>query len=133
QALETVRGNLTTLADAPRELAALLDRAAPLEDAARAALLAPGAVELCAAAAEALRRLAEWSAEAFKSTLQSAGEAHGRRGRELYQPVRAALTGRTHGPELPLIAAFLGRDECTWRLRAAPRRAESGHGSGEAP
>ena len=45
------------------------------------------------------------------------------KGRELFQPVRCALTGRTHGPELPAIAAWLGRDRCVARLRGAAAHA----------
>jgi glutamyl/glutaminyl-tRNA synthetase len=43
----------------------------------------------------------------------------GVKGRELYQPVRAALTGRTHGPELPLVAELLGRERSLARLERA--------------
>jgi nondiscriminating glutamyl-tRNA synthetase len=43
------------------------------------------------------------------------------KGRDLFQPVRAALTGRTHGPELPLVAELLGRDRCVERLTRAGR------------
>ena len=46
------------------------------------------------------------------------GKAAGLKGRELFQPVRAALTGRTHGPELPRVAELLGRERCVARLRA---------------
>ena len=63
--------------------------------------------------------LAEWSADGVKSALKTTGTQLGVKGRELFQPVRAALTGRNHGPELPLLAEALGRDRCIARLRAA--------------
>jgi glutamyl/glutaminyl-tRNA synthetase len=44
------------------------------------------------------------------------------KGRELFQPLRAALTGRTHGPELPLVAELLGRERCVARLERAAGR-----------
>ena len=73
---------------------------------------------MCAALAAELEPLASWSGEAVKSALQSLGKRLGLKGRELFQPVRAALTGRTHGPELPLVAELLGRERCLARLKA---------------
>uniref|UniRef100_A0A832I7M2 Glutamate--tRNA ligase n=1 Tax=Eiseniibacteriota bacterium TaxID=2212470 RepID=A0A832I7M2_UNCEI len=117
--LECVRGNLTTLADLPGETAAFLPGEPPLEDDARAALEAPGARALCAALAVALGQLETFDAKGFKSAVLSVGEALGRKGKALFQPVRAALTGRTHGPELPLVAELIGRDVCIGRLARA--------------
>jgi len=116
--LEVVRTGLSTLEDAPRELAAILEPPR-LDDEARAVFSVSEAREVCAVLAEDLGGLAEWSAEAFKSAVQSAGKQVGVKGKGLFQPVRAALTGRTHGPELPLLAAAIGREACVQRLRAA--------------
>ena len=55
----------------------------------------------------------------FKSAVQRVGKELGRKGRDLFQPVRVALTGRTHGPELPLVAELLGHQRCVVRLSAA--------------
>ncbi len=58
-----------------------------------------------------------------KRALKAVGEELGARGKDLYMPVRAALTGRIHGPSLALVAALLGRDRVLARLsRAAARR-----------
>ena len=114
---EVVRGNVATLADLPGELASLLD-ATPEADA-MGVLASDRGRAVCAALAEAIEALAEWNAEAFKSALQSTGRRLGVQGRELYQPVRVALTGRLHGPELPMIAAVLDRAQCAARLRVA--------------
>jgi nondiscriminating glutamyl-tRNA synthetase len=120
--LEGVRGNTPTLADLPAELAVLVGGTPGLEPEAAAALGAEGAPRLLEALAEALGSLAQWSGEGFKSTLQATGKQQGRKGKELFMPVRAALTGRTHGPELPLVAEMLGKDRCIARLRDAARR-----------
>ncbi|MBI3539321.1 MAG: glutamate--tRNA ligase [Candidatus Eisenbacteria bacterium] len=120
--LAGVRSNLTTLADLPRELAPFLDELPAIEPDAAAALAAPQAAALCAALATAFAALAEWSAERVKSAIPSAGRDLGLKGRDLFQPVRAALTGRTHGPELPTVAELLGRERCIARLRAAAAR-----------
>ena len=117
--LEGVRGNVATLADLPGELAVLVGGELRLEAEAALALDAPGARELCAALAGALGPLAPWSGEGFKSTLQATGRQQGRKGKDLFMPVRAALTGRNHGPELPLLAELLGKDRSIARLQDA--------------
>ena len=120
--LHGIRGNLGTLTDLPRELAPFLDDTLAFEPDARAALDAPRAHEVCAALAAELEPLASWSGDALKSAIQSLGKRLGLKGKDLFQPVRAALTGRTHGPELPLLGELLGRDRCIIRLRAAGGR-----------
>jgi len=117
--LEALRGNLATLVDLPGELSPFLDESPALEPDAKDALGAPRAAAVCAAAAAALAALADWRADAVKSAIQSVAPALGVKGRELYQPVRAALTGRTHGPELPLVAELLGRERSLARLQRA--------------
>jgi nondiscriminating glutamyl-tRNA synthetase len=119
--LLAVRGNLATLADLPAELVPFLAAEPGFEDDARAALSSDGARALCAALAGDLEALAEWSGETVKSAIQSAGKRLGLKGRDLFQPVRAALTGRTHGPELPLVADLIGRERAVARLRSASR------------
>ena len=117
--LEAVRGNLTTLADLAGELGPMLGEAVRLDEEARAVLEAPRSREICATMADNLQRVAPWNGDAVKSVILAQGKALGVRGRELFQPVRAALTGRIHGPELPVIAEALGRERCIARLRAA--------------
>lgn len=123
--LAAIRGNLATLADLPAEVAPFLDDALPKEAEAAAALESDSARALCALLAERLRTLAEWNAETVKSAIQSAGQEIGRKGRELFQPIRAALTGRTHGPELPRIIDLLGREAAVRRLEAASKESRS--------
>jgi glutamyl/glutaminyl-tRNA synthetase len=43
----------------------------------------------------------------------------GRKGAALYMPLRAALTGTTHGPELAPLVAFMGAERTLERLEAA--------------
>ena len=41
------------------------------------------------------------------------------KGKMLYMPIRAALTGRVHGPELPKVMSILGLNRCISRLKEA--------------
>ena len=111
--LEAVRGNLATLAEP------FLAARPAFEPAAAVALESAPARALCGELASGLESLAEWSEEGVKSTIRSVGARLGLKGRELFQPARAALTGRAHGPELPLVASLLGRERCVVRLRDA--------------
>jgi glutamyl-tRNA synthetase len=117
--LQAIAGNLATLADLAPELAPFLSESPDLEPAAEEALGAAGAAAVCAAAARALASLADWRADGVKSAIQTLAPALGVKGRALFQPIRAALTGRTHGPELPLVAELLGRERCVERLERA--------------
>jgi glutamyl-tRNA synthetase len=56
------------------------------------------------------------SFHAFSSKLSA---QTGSKGRKLFMPLRLALTGRTHGPELEKIAALMGGDRVELRLRQA--------------
>ena len=41
------------------------------------------------------------------------------KGKILYMPIRAALTGQVHGPELPKVMSILGLNRCILRLKAS--------------
>jgi glutamyl-tRNA synthetase len=107
--VELVRGNIRTLEELPAELAVLLD-SPRLEDAARPVLEDPKARQVCRAVADELRGLAAWTGSEIKSAILRAGARLGVQGKVLFQPVRVALTGRTHGPELALLAEFLDKE-----------------------
>jgi glutamyl/glutaminyl-tRNA synthetase len=40
------------------------------------------------------------------------------KGKELFMPIRAALTGKVHGPELDKVFAILGKDTALKRLKS---------------
>jgi len=44
-------------------------------------------------------------------------KAEGIKGKYLYMPIRAALTGEPHGPEIPKIISILGKNNCIQRLK----------------
>jgi glutamyl-tRNA synthetase len=43
-------------------------------------------------------------------------QATGIKGKALFQPLRLALTGRKHGPELKLLLPLIGRERAFARL-----------------
>jgi len=115
-----VRGNLLFPADADPLVVVVCEHGVTTEDAALSAIVEAG-TEFFARAAD------EWASSAgeFKAWTRAVGVATGRKGAALYQPLRSALTGMTHGPELAPLAALMGRERVAARLAEAARRAAS--------
>jgi glutamyl-tRNA synthetase len=59
----------------------------------------------------------------FKGWTRAIAEATGRKGARLFMPLRSALTGDTHGPELAPLVALMGTARALGRLAAARDRA----------
>jgi len=60
----------------------------------------------------------------FKSLAREMGQRTGRKGPALFMPLRAALTGLTHGPELGPLFAIMSADTVRQRFLSARRLAE---------
>lgn len=56
--------------------------------------------------------------EFIKNTIKKLGL----KAKDVYMPLRSALTGRTHGPELPFLILVLGQEECIRRIDEALAR-----------
>lgn len=65
-------------------------------------------------------------ADDFRSFAKAAGKAAGVKGRALFMPLRVALTGVTHGPEMQRVWEWLGPARCRNRLQRALNRSTSG-------
>ena len=72
---------------------------------------------LLAALATAFEALSEWSADAAKSALNETVTTAGAKPGQLMFPLRVALSGRAHGPDLGDMLDLLGRDRCVKRVR----------------
>ncbi len=114
--LSVVIDRIVCAADLPEQLAVFADEA-PVPDAEAREWLDRAA--LFGALAEAISSIdGELTGQDFKAAVKAAGQAAGAKGKELFMPLRAALTGRTHGPDLAAVAAVLGRERVLERLRA---------------
>ena len=58
-----------------------------------------------------------WSNQTWKQWTEAIKGATGRKGKELFMPLRQALTGRDHGPELGDLLPLIGPDEARARLQ----------------
>ncbi|HEX9972944.1 MAG TPA: glutamate--tRNA ligase [bacterium] len=59
------------------------------------------------------------NADNFKTMMKNVQKETGEMGKDLWMPIRAALTGKLHGPELPHIAEILGREKCQKFIKSA--------------
>lgn len=56
--------------------------------------------------------------DGIKEMIKAVQKETGFKGKQLFMPIRAALTGQTHGPDLNQSLALLGKDKVADRLRA---------------
>jgi glutamyl-tRNA synthetase len=57
-----------------------------------------------------------WDTETWGAWTAKVKDATGRKGKELFMPLRLALTGLEHGPELKLMLPLIGETETRRRL-----------------
>ncbi|MDE2390728.1 MAG: glutamate--tRNA ligase [Rhodospirillales bacterium] len=106
---ETVRGNLDMLTETRRWWAVVQgDIVTPA--------LPPEALPVVLAAQAAIP--AEMTPESWKAWAAAISAATGAKGKALYQPLRLALTGEEHGPEMAPLLALMGRERAAQRLTA---------------
>jgi glutamyl-tRNA synthetase len=110
-----------TLADAPGVVDFLFLAEPNMDDAAwQKAIAAPDAVAVLRGTVAAYEGVAEWNAEALKTSFEQVAAAHGfEKPGKAQPPVRIAVTGRTVGPPLFESLEHLGRTETLRRLRNA--------------
>ena len=72
-----------------------------------------------AAQAAELLPPAPWDGSTWDSWISSVKEQTGRKGKNLFMPIRQALTGMEHGPELPNLLPLIGREKAEKRLKSA--------------
>ncbi|MEM7123802.1 MAG: glutamate--tRNA ligase [Pseudomonadota bacterium] len=102
-----VRGNLETLADAATWWAVCHQPTEPV--------IAGDDKDFIAAAAGLLPK-EPWDQETWKAWTTAVKEVSGRKGKALFMPLRLALTGLDHGPELKDLLPIIGRERALVRL-----------------
>jgi glutamyl-tRNA synthetase len=117
QAARISQEKIHTLADFWPLAGPLLDR--PVEDPkARERWLDEAGREALADAREALARLEDFDEPAIEQALSSVIERRGAKPRQVYQPLRVALTGTTISPGIFESLALLGRERSLGRIDA---------------
>ena len=63
----------------------------------------------------------DWSADPWHPLVNALKETTGRKGMPLFLPLRLALTGLNHGPDMAALLPLIGREAALARLQAAAR------------
>jgi len=103
-----VRGNLATVAEAADWWKIVTGPIAPVTDDAE-----------FLAIARALLPDGPWTGDTWREWTNAVKERTGRKGKALFMPLRLALTGLDHGPELAALLPLIGREQVLARLSAA--------------
>lgn len=112
--LEVVRDNIVMPSDAGQWLRRLSPGPLVLDQAEREVLAAAGSGFFAAGLA-----LAGAPGQDFREFAKAVGADTGTKGKALFMPLRVALTGVMHGPEMPRIWDCLGPEQVCARLQAA--------------
>ena len=65
----------------------------------------------------------EWDGQAWRALTGALKQVSGRKGKALFLPLRLALTGMDHGPDMNALLPLIGRDRAIERLRNAASQA----------
>jgi glutamyl-tRNA synthetase len=104
---EAVRRNVSSVADA-KQWHDIIHGTIEISDAANDSEFLKQAVKLLPPE--------PWNRTAWSNWAAALKEKTGRKGKELFRPLRLALTGRDHGPELAVLLPLIGRAEVERRL-----------------
>jgi nondiscriminating glutamyl-tRNA synthetase len=66
--------------------------------------------------------LSDWSEVPIRAAIKEAGKEAGVKGKALYMPLRIAVTGMEHGPDLSSILVIRGREDIVRSIASAIER-----------
>lgn len=103
---EAVKGNLDTVAEAEKWHKVCCEEIVPeVED-----------LELTSMAADLLPN-EPWDNNTYQTWMNLVKENTSKKGKELFHPIRKALTAQENGPELKMLLPFIGRNRAVNRLK----------------
>jgi nondiscriminating glutamyl-tRNA synthetase len=114
-----LKGNLVILSDIDQYLGIFYDEKFCVDEGAKTILLDPKNRETLRSILAILENPSDLKPEDEHPLLRQLEEKTGRKGKTLYAPLRAAVTGKIRGPELIKTLPLLGRDRIIKRLKMA--------------
>lgn len=122
--IETVKTEITLLSDLPEVTKLYFETEPVLEEEACVLLKDTQSKSVIDALVVALEaQSGELKEEEVDALPKKVGAATGAKGKALYMPIRAAITGRTHGQELKKILPILGRTAVLKRIEVLKQKA----------
>ena len=119
--VETVRDGLDKLEDLPKAVQFLFGDLSVKEESALEELKKDNVLQLIDQFIEELNSVEEVDDEFSRTVMKKIQKATGIKGKNLYMPVRAAISGNVHGPELNNIILLLGKEKLLKRLNASKK------------
>jgi nondiscriminating glutamyl-tRNA synthetase len=116
---ELLKENLVVLSQVEQYLGVFFDEKFFFEDGAKAILREPRNRETLDSVLRLLEDPSNFQSADQGSLLSQLEKKTGRKGKDLYAPLRAAITGKTRGPELAKTLPLLGRERLIRRLKMA--------------
>ncbi len=120
--LEAVWDEVDTLSQLPDRLKIFFDEGWTMESEAERLLAEEENRKVVRGLEEELKTVEEVTPENYGPLLSSLAKRIGLSGRNLYMPLRAALTGKTRGPELQKVFILLGKEQALKRAQSALQR-----------
>lgn len=87
------------------------------EEDAKEVLAAETVPQVLKAFAEELNTLENFKADEIKAAMKAVQKSTGQKGKNLFMPIRAAVSGQTHGPDLPQAIELLGKEKVLNRIQ----------------
>ncbi|MGV8056540.1 MAG: glutamate--tRNA ligase [Smithellaceae bacterium] len=116
QIIDLIKNDLTTLAEIGSHISLFFDNKYEITVEAGQMLERESALQVLKTFAEYLQNGADAPHEIYPAAIKYVKEKTGVKGRDLFMPIRAALTGKLHGPELDKVFAILGKDSVLKRI-----------------
>ncbi|RLB06684.1 MAG: glutamate--tRNA ligase [Deltaproteobacteria bacterium] len=117
QVMDVIKENITTLAEVGLYLPIFLPGKIPKDEKAKAALAENGALKVIKTMEEVVRDLPEVDEKNLPFIFSKLQARTALKGKSLFFPIRAALTGKMEGPELRNILPLLGKEVILERLK----------------
>lgn len=117
--IDLIKNDLTTLAEIGSHIDIFFEDKFAISAEARQILQKEGAGQVVKVFSEYLKTAAGNPQDIYLDTIKYTKEKTGVKGKDLFMPIRAALTGRVHGPELDKVFAVIGIDAALKRIKLA--------------
>lgn len=115
---ETLANHLEVFGDVQRFLPLVEGEHLPPLDEESAAIMAEPQVEgLIALFAAKIEPMEQFNPAEVKAVIKACGKELGLKGKQLFMPLRIALTGSRHGPDIDKLAVLMGRETLLARLK----------------
>ncbi|MBA7646114.1 Glutamate--tRNA ligase 1 [subsurface metagenome] len=114
--IEATRTHLSYLAQILEETETFFTKEIKISKEARKILKKKASKRVLSTLKNKLKKIKEIRDKNFRPLMKEIEKETGYKGKDLYLPVRVALTGKNKGPELHLILPILGKRECLRRL-----------------